>query len=40
MQTEKIKRLRLNSDLRNKIASRFKVHLESEDTQKKKSFLS
>ena len=39
MQTEKIKRLRLNSDLRNKIASRFKVHLEAEDTQEKEKFF-
>ena len=39
MQTEKIRRLRLNSDLRNKIASRFKVHLEAEDTQEKEKFF-
>jgi len=39
MQTNKIKRLRLNSDLRNKIASRFKVHIEAEDTQEKEKFF-
>jgi hypothetical protein len=32
-------RLRLNQDLRNKIASRMRVHLEQEDTQEKEKFF-
>jgi len=32
-------RLRLNQDLRNKIACRMRVHLEQEDTQEKEKFL-
>ena len=36
MQTNKIKRLRLNTDLRNKIGARFKVHIEAENTQERK----
>jgi len=38
MQTEKIKRLRLNSDLRNKITTRFRVHLENENTQEREKY--
>jgi len=32
-------RVRLNSDYRNKIANRMRVHLESEDTQEKEAFF-
>ena len=32
-------RIRLNSDYRNKIANRMRVHLESEDTQEKEKFF-
>ena len=32
-------RLRLNQELRNKIASRMRVHLEQEDTQEKEKFF-
>jgi len=38
MQTNKIKRLRLNSDLRNKITTRFRVHLENENTQEREKY--
>ena len=36
---EKMSRVRLNSDYRNKIANRMRVHLESEDTQEKEAFF-
>ncbi len=36
---QNIKRLRLNSELRNKIATRFKVHIEQENTQEKEKFF-
>jgi hypothetical protein len=32
-------RIRLNSEYRNKIANRMRVHLEQEDTQEKKSMM-
>jgi len=32
-------RIRLNSEYRNKIASRMRVHLEQEDTQEKEKFF-
>ena len=32
-------RLRLNQELRHKIASRMRVHLEQEDTQEKEKFF-
>ena len=32
-------RLRLNSDYRNKIANRMRVHLEQENTQEKEKFM-
>ena len=32
-------RIRLNSEYRNKIANRMRVHLEQEDTQEKEKFL-
>ena len=35
---EKIKRLRLNTDLRNKISARFKVHIEAENTQEREKY--
>jgi len=35
---EKIKRIRLNTDLRNKVNVRFKVHIEAEDTQEKSKY--
>ena len=38
MQTNKIKRLRLNTDLRNKIGARFKVHIEAENTQEREKY--
>ena len=31
-------RIRLNSEYRNKIANRMRVHLEQEDTQEKKKY--
>ena len=34
-----IMRIRLNSEYRNKIATRMRVHLEQEDTQEKESFF-
>ena len=36
---EKMSRVRLNSDYRNKIANRMRVHLEQEDTQEKEAYL-
>ena len=33
-------RIRLNQEYRNKIANRMRVHLEQEDTQEKRTFLS
>ena len=38
MQINKIKRLRLNTDLRNKIGARFKVHIEAENTQEREKY--
>jgi len=35
---EKIKRIRLNTDFRNKVNVRFKVHIEAEDTQEKSKY--
>ena len=35
---EKIKRVRLNTDFRNKVNVRFKVHIEAEDTQEKSKY--
>ena len=35
---EKIKRIRLNADCRNKVGVRFKVHIEAEDTQEKSKY--
>ena len=35
---EKIKRIRLNTDCRNKVGVRFKVHIEAEDTQEKSKY--
>ncbi len=35
---EKIKRIRLNTDLRNKVNVRFKVHIEAENTQEKSKY--
>ena len=32
-------RIRLNSEYRNKIANRMRVHLEQEDTQEKEKFF-
>ena len=32
-------RIRLNSEYRNKIANRMRVHLEQEDTQEKEAFF-
>ena len=32
------RRIRLNQELRNKISSRMRVHLEAEDTQERKKF--
>jgi len=36
---EKIKRIRLNTDFRNKVNVQFKVHIEAEDTQEKEKFF-
>ena len=35
---EKIKRIRLNTDFRNKVNVRFKVHIEAEDTQERSKY--
>ena len=32
------KRIRLNTELRNKISNRMRLHLEQEDTQEKRKF--
>ena len=32
------KRIRLNQELRNKIGSRMRVHLEAEDTQERRKY--
>ena len=32
-------RIRLNQEIRNKIASRWRVHIENEDTQERETFM-
>ncbi len=39
IERQKMTRLRLNQEYRNKIANRMRVHLEQEDTQENKSMM-